>query len=63
MERESELQAFGDEPERAHGGIVRVDGHRATLADGTQWWLVNEQWALAEALTQMHCNPNRRLRA
>jgi hypothetical protein len=54
-----DIQPHGDEPERARGGIVHIEGHAATLADGSRWWLIGEAWAMAEARAQMSGNPNR----
>lgn len=54
-----DIQPHGDKPERAHGGIVHIDGDLATLADGSRWWLTGEAWAMNEARAQMAGNPNR----
>lgn len=53
------LIPHGDNPERRHGGIVRLDGQAATLADGSRWWLTGEAWAMTAARIQMATNPNR----
>lgn len=38
-----------ERPELAHGGIESVEGDKATLGDGVQWWLNGSQWARDEA--------------